>query len=200
MAMVLIEYVGKQRNRADDVLKTPRIWEGPGSAVEVPASEKHAYLAHPGEWREISREDYSRRMKAREAFDAELEEFDDEIEDLTIPDLERLRDRVNTSIEKKQAAIRAAGATAVDKPPAPSSDQPPVGGKNADDASNAASMQRLIQIKAAIEDMDPKNDEHFSGQTGRPYVSAVSEVIGFKVTAQEIDDAMTLGQSEQAED
>lgn len=63
----LIEYIGKQANRVDDVLRTRRIWPAAGSVLEIPAAEAPRYTEYPTEWRETTREELEQRKDLKQA-------------------------------------------------------------------------------------------------------------------------------------
>lgn len=190
--MALIEYVGKQRNRPDDVLRTARMWKGAGDVVEVPEDQKHFYLAHPLEWRETTAAAVKKREDARLTAEKNLKDIKLSWGELTVADLDGIRDDINTEIlarKKRAAAVPAA-------PPKDITDKaanaPPLHA-GSDGASKQAAANRLIQIREAIKELDTNDPEHYTAEPNkRPRVNAVTEAVGFKVTLEEIEQALEL--------
>lgn len=100
--MALIEYVGKQTNRVDDVLKSPRVWAKAGDVVEVPDSDKNHYLLHPGEWQEITPEEHQAKNSARLDLEARLNSMARIWEVLTIPEIKTLIDRMKAEVALRE--------------------------------------------------------------------------------------------------
>lgn len=179
----LVEYIGRQVNRVDDVLHTTRVWPMRGSVVEIPAKEVAFYLAHAKEWRVITPEEHASREVAREAASDNLDAVKAVWKDLTLEDLERIRDEIEAEIEVKRSA--------------PVVEVEPVSGHAAPDASaddaasQGAQADRIQRIMAVIRDMDPNDDEQFT-QNGSPRVPVVSDRVGFKASFDELGEAMEL--------
>lgn len=189
--VALIEYVGRQRNRGDDVLKTGRVWKAAGDVVEVPEDQKHFYLKHPDEWRETSEEAVEKREAARLKAAKNLGEIRGEWEKLTVEDLEQIRDDLNAEIQRRKVeSAKAPVVTAETKAKAASA---PALHTGKDEPSKQAAANRLLQVKAAIGSLDHNDPEHYTGEPDkRPRVDAVSEAVGFKVSAEEIKAAQAL--------
>lgn len=190
--MALIEYIGKQKNRQDDVLKTARVWKAAGDVIEVPDDQKHYYLLHPMEWRETTASEVDKREKARNSAAKNLKEIKDEWGKLTVADLEGIRDDITAEIiARKAAATKTQAPSAAAKASVASAPQLHTG---SDDVSKQASANRLLQIREAVKSLDPNDPEHYTGEPNkRPRVDAVSEAVGFKVSKDEIEQAQTLG-------
>jgi len=183
---VLVEYVGRQKNRVDDVLKTRRVWAARGSALEIPAAEAGFYLMHPKEWQEITPEAYGKREAARNTAAGNVEAVKGVWKDLSIPDLHALRDEISAEIKARESAP-------VPKPPkAPTTDAP---GSTADKdpASRDLAVARMNKIMAVVKDMDPNDPEQYAQQPKHaPRVGVVSDRVGEKVSAAEIAEALAL--------
>jgi hypothetical protein len=48
--MALIQYVGKQPRKIDNVLHTGRVWQGAGDIIEVPDAEAAVYCGYPDQF------------------------------------------------------------------------------------------------------------------------------------------------------
>lgn len=190
---VKIEYIGRQINRPDDTaLRTRRVWEGFGSVVEVPADEAAHYLAHPLEWRAISHEESEQRRQARIVVAENFERIKDELGPMTVTDLEELRTEIGELIAQKR---RQAEREALNPPPVPTGVPDAAAGVDSDDKATAdAAATRLRAIRKVIEELDPKDDDHYS--TRGPRVPVVSERFGAPVTAAEIAAALAIGTGE----
>lgn len=183
---VLIQYIGRQKNRPDDVLKTQRKWKENGSVVEVDDTEAKHYLQHPMEWRSISKEDYAsyeqRMEQAREAsvhVTSKLAEY-------SLEQLMLMRGEFDAEVRRRQSKLGAP----VDQAVAVSASSEPVVMRE-EAATHQAAADRIAQIRTAISEMDQRDPEQFAKHP-RPMwrVAAVSERVGFKVTQNEILEAM----------
>lgn len=182
---VLVEYLGRQKNRVDDVLKTRRIWPARGSALPIPANEAAHYLAHPKEWGEITPELYAARESAREAATGSVAAVKGVWKDLSIPDLIALRDEVDAEIKARESAPPAKAKTPTTDAPGSTTDTDP--------ESRALAVDRMNKIMSAIKGMDPADPEHYAQKpTHAPRVAVVSERVGAKVSAAEIAEAVAL--------
>lgn len=190
---VLVEYIGKQKNRGDDVLNTPRVWPTPGSVVEMPEREAPHYLAHPGEWRTITPEELEQREAARDEVTKTVEALSTSWKSLPLKDLYALNDEIADEIDLREAENRAKGAQAPEK--VAEQDEAPVSTEDGDDASKTAASERVQKVMSAIKQLDSNNEDHFAKagpRAGSPKTAPVSEIAGFKVTAAEIDEANAL--------
>lgn len=190
---VLVEYIGKQKNRGDDVLNTPRVWPTPGSVVEMPEREAPHYLAHPGEWRIITTEELEQRDAARSEVEKTVQTLSTSWKSLPLEDLYALNNEIADEIDVREAELRAKGAQA--KAETPAQDEAPVSTGDGDDASKVAASERIQKVMAAIKQLDPNEKDNFaqSGpRKGAPKTGPVSDLAGIDVTAAEIDEAQAL--------
>jgi hypothetical protein len=205
----LIRYRGKQRNRRDDVRHSGRVWSGHGAVVKVPANEKLSYLAHPGEWEEISQAQLDAEAAAEFHARGGIETIQKVLPSLSRALLLDLKAMVEAQLDAMGGAPVAAlqerdtdflkpeetragqaaggiefehGATSgeVVSDPALSSDPGTLNHHNA----------RVEAVAAAIAELDRKDPEHYTSQ-GLPRVQALKDR-GIEATAAEIRDAMEL--------
>lgn len=184
---VLVEYIGRQKNRVDDVLHTNRIWELAGSILPIPAEEAPSYLRHALEWREISTEEASLRDQARGVVAERMAEIKSNWGAMTISDLEALKVDIDARIQEIRDVTVAQAIVA---PPAPVN-APVINAADttSDDAATAAAAaEKLEKIMAVIKDMDRNNDEEWSNRG--PRVSVVSDRAGFPVRYEDVQLAM----------
>ena len=188
--MALIEYIGKQVNRRDDVLQTSRRWNKAGDVVELPDAEKHFYLAHPGEWRETTAELMKVREDARNVADHSLATLRGAWDSLLLPDLYQARQELDDEIRRREAADVAENdarmaVLASRKREETVAIEVGLSDTQIPDPNSEAGQVRQEQIKRAISELDRKDPEHFT-KAGLPRVGAVREAVGFDVTAEEI--------------
>ncbi len=186
----LILYVGRQKNRPDDVLKTARVWKGNGDVVSVEDTEAPHYLQHPGEWKEVTPEQYE-KLKAEQAQASKVkDEAEREFAKLSINDMIELRDRLNVAISNR--LVEHSRAQVIDKPTAEVAASEPVQHNTDDPASRDAALARTRKVIEAINSLDRNNPEQWFKPRNQPRVEAVSEIVGSKVSATEIAQAMDL--------
>lgn len=186
---VLLEYIGRQLRRVDDVLHTKRIWDAAGSVLEVPENEALHYLQHPTEWRVVSREQVNNRLAARQAVEVSMSQVKSQWESLTIADLEQLRGDIDARIAILRAEADALAKAVATAPPADFVVDTSTGNAG----SNDIAIRRTKEIIAAIGELDPNDPDHYAKHPKKmPRVDAVSERVGFKVTGKEVSDAMDL--------
>lgn len=109
--MALIEYIGKQTNRVDDVLKTSRVWTKAGDVVDVPDVDKHHYLIHAGEWCEITPEEHQAKNAARLDIEARLSSMARIWGALSVPEIKALVARMEEEVRKREKVETSAVAT-----------------------------------------------------------------------------------------
>jgi hypothetical protein len=78
-------------------------------------------------------------------------------------------------------------------------EEPEVEQEEAPDGRPADKQQRLAAIRAAVDKLDPDDESHFT-RTGKPDARALSEILGWQVTAEERDEAMAQAADAPPED
>lgn len=186
---MLIRSISRQIPRFDDVLRTNRVWQEWGDALEVAESEAPHYLRHPKEWESITPEAYE-RWKAHKAKQAEIKtEVAGKWADLGLPELKQMRVDLDVEIlRREQAQAMTAPVNAEAKY---FTDSNPVTLKASTETAGAIS-DRIKAIQLAIGEMDRGDPEQWSKKTGRPYVAAVGDIVGFKVSDDEIAAALQV--------
>lgn len=202
METKLIEYVGKQVNRIDDVLRTARIWPKPGSYLEIPAAEAFHYLAHPMEWRETTREELALRADAGAEAEANLTRVLKLADKLPAQALRAAAARlVEAAVEKERAAAAKAGEEAkrIAAEAKAAEGRAEVTGEHPDTSgapgSEYSEQRRAAIVKAAAEiDLrDPEKARQVAGSAGAavvPTVEALLPYLTFRPTDAEIEEAL----------
>lgn len=188
----LCQYIGKQLNRVDDTqLKTRRIWKEPGDALEISDIEAPHYLQHPGEWRAISHAEYAKHCAEREQIKETTGEIERKWGDLLLTDLYSMRAQLETEIKRRESA--SSKTQTINPVQAEVASAEPVKFDPKDPATIEAAANRMSTIIKAIGTLD-KNDPEDWAKTpfSGPRVPRVSEITGFKVSRDEITEAMSL--------
>lgn len=187
--MPLIRSISRQVPRYDDVLRTNRVWEKWGDAIEIPDAEAAHYLRHPKEWEIITPEAYA-RWQDHKAKQAEIKsEMSGKWADLGLAELKQMRVDLDAEILRREQ-MQALSAPVNDEAKR-FTDSNPVAMKTSTDTAGAIS-DRISKISKVISEMDSNDPEQWSRKTGRPYVPVVSELVGFKVSDEEIAAALQL--------
>lgn len=190
MAEVTIMYVGNAKNWPDDTaLKTRRVWEEYGSTVTVPESEAPHYTQHPSVWKAVSEAEMERIRKQQEEVKQALMEVDVKFAHLSSIQLKSILAQLSEEIGRRETEER--NAPKVDEEAQKAASEIQFDTSNVDSA--AAAADRMGKIMQAIGQMD-KNDPHDWSRTPRelPRVGRVTEITGFKVSAEEVVQAVEL--------
>lgn len=187
-SVALIQYVGKQPRKRDNVRDSGREWPGPGSVLEVPLAEKHSYLAHPGEWQEITTEQLALQKQAADQSRTVAQELGDLIQQMDEGSLTEILDVVQRALHARRSTAAARAGTPPPPPLAPveppqAKDEPP-----AVAPEQKQSADRVDQIVRVVRELDPKNPEHYT-KNGLPRVGVVEEILKYDVTADEVEAA-----------
>ena len=187
----LIQYIGKQQNRVDDVLKTKRVWRRPGDVIEVEDSEAPHYTQHAGEWRAITTEQHEAHLAERAVIEETVASTTSAWAQLSLDDLYGMRDQLAAEIKlREDAKSQAQGLNEVEAKAASSQ---PVDHPKDDPAAAGAAAERMKAIIEAINNLD-RNDpaDWAKGANEGPRVARVTEITGFKVSKAEITEALEL--------
>lgn len=191
METKLIEYIGKQINRVDDVLHTARRWPKPGAVLEIPVIEALRYLDYPTEWREVTKSELTLRADAEKHAQATLTKLVDISSSLPASALREAAQTLNrlaVEREQQEAADRAkksreiADAAALLKRSGAVKATEGTGGSE-------YSEKRLNDIRKAMDDVDLNDREKMSAH-GVPLPAAFEELLNFVPTEGEIEAAL----------
>lgn len=184
---VLLQYCGKQRPWKDNIRNSGRIWPKPNSVLEMPATEKWSYLAHPALFREITRREAE--ILEAETSNETLQPVMAAISALSDDGLVAVLAFVEEEAERRAEAAKNA--------PPPAAPVPVVEGATKDDVAASGDLgqiqayaARIQRIADGIKQMDLKYDLHAT--KGMPIPSAVQEHCGVLPTPEEVIEAMKV--------
>ncbi len=193
MPNVNIMYVGNARNWPDDTaLHTKRVWEEYGSVVEVPETEAPHYTQHPSVWKAVSESEMVKLREQAKQVQVALQEVEVKFAHLSSVQLKKIRAQIDEEISKREQAER--DAPKVDEVSTAAANAEPVALNPNDPASAAAIAQRMGLVMSVIKDKLDKNDPADWSRSPRelPRVGRVTELCGFKVSIEEIVQAVEL--------
>lgn len=192
MAMVNVMYVGNARSWPDDTaLHTKRVWGEYGAVVEVPDYEAPHYTQHPAVWRAVSETEMVKLREQAQQVAEVLQEVDVKFAGLSSVQLKTIRAQLDAEIVKREQA--EAAAPRVDEVAAKAAGAEPLTLDPSHPETAAAAAARMGKIMQAIGSMD-KNDPTDWARTPKelPRVGRVTEICGFKVSQDEIVQAVEL--------
>lgn len=192
-SMVNVMYVGNAKNWPDDTaLKTKRVWPEYGSVVEVTQEEAPHYTQHPKVWRAVSAEEMEKMQKQAAEMQTALQEVEVKFAHLSSVQLEKILVQIQAEIAKRKTV--EASAPIINEAAAQVASSEPVTLNPADPASAPALAERMGKIMHVIRNQMDKNDPADWSRTPRelPRVGRVTELCGFKVTIEEIGQAVEL--------
>lgn len=190
MQTVFIEYIGKQKQRTDNIRNSGRVWAGPNTWIEMPIVERYSYLQHPTMFREISREEIAARSAAKAVASEGLDQIKSAAEKLSDAQIEEMIDSLKAELTARAEARLA--LQAVTKIEVAGEEPSAIDVALSDNPETAAAYHaRIRKIVDALREMDPKDRDQYTLQ-GKPRVDFVSDMIGFKVTAEEIQEARNV--------
>lgn len=171
---IQVQYVGQHGPRMDNVNpRSGRVWEKPGSVLNIPEAEAWQYLAYPGVWK---------RVGFSVVQDAMVTEANSpETVDLLCGSLSLLTN------ENLQRVIQAATEmlTVPEEDPSPPVDLN-------DPQAVAAYNARIKKVLQAIQAM-PENSDNFDPASKKPRLAAVQKYAKVKgITQEEVDAALLL--------
>lgn len=171
-----IKYIGKAPVKRDNVCRTTLFWPHPGAVVEAPDEIAVRLLAHKDVWIEASANDHGAPMRvdsgrpltAEERVEAAIKEIE-AADGWLYVDLYRETGELPTQI---QPAAEAGNDEGEAKPPPKAPSPFPF------------NNDREAAVVQAINMLNRKDEDHFTKQ-GVPRVEAISQLLGYEISAEE---------------
>lgn len=183
--VALVQYTGKSQQFNDHLRRgSGRIWNGPGTVLQIPDNEKFVYLAHASLFREVTREQFEAEQATK---DTALDTIKQAVVSLSLTDLKAALKVVQDEISLKAAQVPAVAPVVPVKESLTAAEV----AQSGDVATMQAYNERIQRVVTAIRGMDLKDDS--IARNGRPTPEGVRDHMGGQLpTEDEITMAMQL--------